>query len=34
MPDFWLNLKGDDDLRVLSARMADEIAAIKKVEAA
>ena len=33
-PDFWLNLQRDYDLRVLSARMADELAAIEKVEAA
>jgi addiction module HigA family antidote len=33
-PDFWLNLQRDYDLRTLSARMADELALIEKVEAA
>jgi addiction module HigA family antidote len=33
-PDFWLNLQRDYDLRVLSAHLADELAAIEKVGAA
>ena len=33
-PDFWLNLQRDYDLRILSARMADELAAIETIKAA
>jgi addiction module HigA family antidote len=33
-PDFWLNLQQAYDLRILSARMADEIAAIETIKAA
>ena len=33
-PEFWLNLQRDYDLRTLSARMTDELAAIETLSAA